>query len=60
MIKVKEDEMGWARSTNWKVHRLLVEKIEGKRQIRRSRRKWVDDIKMDLGKTEWGLLIGLD
>jgi hypothetical protein len=30
------------------VYRVLVEKPEGKRQMGRPRRKWEDDIKMDL------------
>jgi hypothetical protein len=30
------------------VHRLLVEKPEGKRPLGRPRRKWMDNIKMDL------------
>jgi hypothetical protein len=31
----------------------LVEKPEGKRPLGRSRRRWVDNIKMDLGETGW-------
>jgi hypothetical protein len=30
------------------VYRLLVRKPEGKRPLRRSRRRWMDNIKMDL------------
>jgi hypothetical protein len=30
------------------VHRLLVRKPEGKRPLGRPRRKWIDNIKMDL------------
>jgi hypothetical protein len=30
------------------VHRVLVGKPEGKRPLRRSRRRWEDNIKMDL------------
>ena len=30
------------------VHRVLVGKPEGKRSLRRSRRRWEDNIKMDL------------
>jgi hypothetical protein len=30
------------------VYRLLVGKPEGKRPLRRPRRKWIDNIKMDL------------
>jgi hypothetical protein len=36
------------------VYRLLVGKPEGKRPLGRSRRKWMDNIKMDL------LVIGLN
>jgi hypothetical protein len=39
--------MGEKRNT----YRLLVGKPEGKRPLGRSRRKWVDNIRMDLG---WG------
>jgi hypothetical protein len=38
-------------------YRILVGKPEGKRQLRRSRRRWVDDIKIDLGEIGWD---GLD
>jgi hypothetical protein len=38
----------------WKVYRLLVRKPEGKRPLGRPRRKWMDNIKMDL------LAIGLN
>jgi hypothetical protein len=34
--------------------RLLVRKPEGKRPLGRSRRRWVDNIMMDLGEVEWG------
>jgi hypothetical protein len=30
-----------------------VEKPEGKRPLGRPRRRWVDNIKMDLGEIEW-------
>jgi hypothetical protein len=33
---------------------LLVGKPEGKRQLGRPRRRWVDNIRMDLGEVEWG------
>jgi hypothetical protein len=42
--------MGGASSTNG----LLVGKPEGKRPQRRSRRSWMDNITMDLGKIGWG------
>jgi hypothetical protein len=35
-------------------YRLLVGKPEGKRPIGRPRRRWVDNIKMDLGELGWG------
>jgi hypothetical protein len=34
-------------------HRLLVEKPEGGRPLRRPRHRWVDNIKMDLGAIGW-------
>jgi hypothetical protein len=34
-------------------YRLLVGKAEGKRPLRRSRRRWVDNIRMDLGEVGW-------
>jgi hypothetical protein len=34
-------------------YRILVEKPEGKRQLGRPRRMWVEYIKMDLGKIGW-------
>jgi hypothetical protein len=38
-------------------HRILVGKPEGKRPIGRPRRRWVDNIKMDLSEMGW---YGLD
>jgi hypothetical protein len=35
-------------------YRLLVGKREGKRPLRRSRRRWVDNIKMDVLEIGWG------
>jgi hypothetical protein len=35
-------------------YRLLVGKPEGKRPLERPRRRWMDNIKMDLGEVEWG------
>jgi hypothetical protein len=34
-------------------YRILVGKPEGKRLLGRPRRKWVDNIKMDLGEIGW-------
>jgi hypothetical protein len=33
---------------------LLVGKPEGKRPLGRPRRRWVDNVKMDLGEVGWG------
>jgi hypothetical protein len=35
-------------------YRLLVGKPEGKRPLGRPRRRWVDNIRMDLGDVGWG------
>jgi hypothetical protein len=35
-------------------YRLLVGKPEGKRPLGRTRRMWVDNIRMDLGEVRWG------
>jgi hypothetical protein len=34
-------------------YRILVGKPEGKRPLGRPRRRWVDNIKMDLGEIRW-------
>jgi hypothetical protein len=41
--------MGEKRNT----YRILMGKPEGKRPLGRPRRRWVDNIKMDLGEIEW-------
>jgi hypothetical protein len=33
---------------------LLVGKLKGKRPLGRPKRKWVDNIRMDLGEVGWG------
>jgi hypothetical protein len=35
-------------------YRILVEKPEGKRPLKRPRRRWVDNIKMDVREIGWG------
>jgi hypothetical protein len=35
-------------------YRLLVEKPQGKRPLGRTRRRWLDNIRMDLGEVGWG------
>jgi hypothetical protein len=37
-------------------YRLLVEKPEGKRPLRRPRHRWVDNIRMDLADVRWGVM----
>jgi hypothetical protein len=34
-------------------YRALLEKAEGRRQLGRPRRRWEDNIKMDLREVEW-------
>jgi hypothetical protein len=48
---VKEDEMGRACSTNGgekEAYRILVGKPERKRPLGRPRRRWVDNMKIDI------------
>jgi hypothetical protein len=48
--------MGRACSTNGgkrNAYRIFVGKLEGKRPLCRQRRKWVDDIKVDLTEVGW-------
>jgi hypothetical protein len=44
--------MGGSCSTNGEKKK--AGKPEGKRPLGRSRRRWVDNIRIDLGKVEWG------
>jgi hypothetical protein len=37
-------------------YRLLAGKPEGKRPLGRQRRRWVDNIRMDLGEGVWGVV----
>jgi hypothetical protein len=39
---------------NGNAYRLLVGKPEGKRPLGRTRRTWIDNIRLDLGKVGWG------
>jgi hypothetical protein len=48
--------MGRTCSTNWtnrNAYRILARKPERKRPLGRPRRRWVDNIKMDLREIEW-------
>jgi hypothetical protein len=63
---VKSRRMRWAghvarMGEKRNAYRLLVGKSEGKRPLGRPRRRWVDNIRMDLGEVEWSDvdLIGL-
>jgi hypothetical protein len=40
-------------------YRFLVGKTEGKRPLGRPRRRWVDNIRMDLGEVDGVMWIGL-
>jgi hypothetical protein len=50
--------MGWVGHVArifWKrnAYRLLIRKPGGTRRLGRPRRRWVDNIKMDLGQIKW-------
>jgi hypothetical protein len=48
--------MGGPCSTKWgkrNAYRVLAGKPEGKRPLGRPRRRWVDNIRMDLGEVGW-------
>jgi hypothetical protein len=56
---IKLRRMRWARHTarigvERNVYRLLAGKPKGKRPLGRTRRRWMDSIKMDLGEIGWG------
>jgi hypothetical protein len=56
---MKSRRMRWAghvarMGENRNAYRLLVGKPEGKRPLGRPRRRWVDNIRMDLGEVGWG------
>jgi hypothetical protein len=62
--RVEEDELGGACSKNRekkKKYRLLVGEPVGKTPLGRPRRRWVDNIRVDLGEVGWSdaNLIGL-
>jgi hypothetical protein len=55
--------MGRACSTNGKeeeAYRILVGKPEGRRPLGRPRRRWVDNIKMDLREIGWDAMDWID
>jgi hypothetical protein len=45
---------------NRNAYRILVGKPEGKRPLRRPRRRWMDNIKMDLREKGWGSMEWMD
>ena len=47
----------WGERTG--AYRVLVGKPEKTRSLRRTLRRWEDNIKMDLHEVEWGAWIGL-
>jgi hypothetical protein len=56
---IKSRRMRWAghvarMGEKRNAYRLLVGKPEGKSSLRRPRRRWVDNIRMDLGEVGWG------
>jgi hypothetical protein len=56
---IKSRRMRWAghvarMGEKRNAYRLLVENPEGKRPLGRPRRRWVDNIRMDLGEGGWG------
>jgi hypothetical protein len=44
----------------WNAYRILVGKPEGKRPLGRPRRRWVNNIKMDLGEIGWDGIYWID
>jgi hypothetical protein len=61
--KVKEDEMGMACNMNGEnrnAYRILVGNTEGKRPLGRPRRRWVNNIKMDLREIGWECIDWID
>jgi hypothetical protein len=55
---IKSRRMRWAdhvagMEEKRNAYRLLMGKPEGERPLRRPRRRWVDNIRMDLGEVEW-------
>jgi hypothetical protein len=56
MIMSRRMKLAWHVARMWEkrnVYRLLVGKLERKRPLGRPRRRWVDNIKMDLREIEW-------
>jgi hypothetical protein len=43
-----------------KLYKVLVGKLEGKRPLGRAKRRWDDEIRMELWKIGWGLWSGFN
>jgi hypothetical protein len=60
---IKSSRMRWAghvaRMVKRNACRILVGKPEAKRPLGRPRRRWVENIKMDLREIEWGRITNL-
>jgi hypothetical protein len=61
---IKSRKMRWAghverMGEKKSAYRLLVGKPERKRPLGRTRRRWVDNIRIDLGKVKWVMWTGL-
>jgi hypothetical protein len=59
IIRIIKSRMRWAghitrMGEKRNTYRLLVGKPEGKRPLGRPRRRWVDNIRMYLGRVGWG------
>jgi hypothetical protein len=52
--------MGWAGQETKNAYRILVEKPEGKIPLGRPRRRWEDNIRMDLREIGWGGMDWID
>jgi hypothetical protein len=61
---MKSRRMRWAghvtRMEKWNAYRILVGEPEGKRQLRRTRRRWGDNIKIDLREIGWNGMDWID
>jgi hypothetical protein len=56
--QIEKNEMGGEGSTMGEkrgAYRILVRRPEGRRPLRRPRRRWEDNIKMDLQALGWGM-----
>jgi hypothetical protein len=64
IIRMSKSRMRWevhvARMVTRTVYRILVGKPEGKRPLGLPRRRWMDNIKMELREMEWGDMDSID